>query len=151
MLYIRRERFWKVVKKFKETGKTCNRPGQGRKRTVRTEKVVKSTKEKLRRNPPRSASKLALEAEISATSMRRILKNDLNTSPYKMQKRHELTDNHESMRLQRARNILNLMKEGMLPNLVFSDEKKFDVEQCINRQNDRVWSKDGSETVRRAS
>ena len=29
------ETIWKVVKKFKETGETCNRKGQGRKRTVR--------------------------------------------------------------------------------------------------------------------
>ena len=35
-LHIRRETVWKVVKKFKETGKTCNRQGQFRKRTVRT-------------------------------------------------------------------------------------------------------------------
>ena len=34
-LYIRRETVWKVVKKFRETGQTSNRPGQGRKRTVR--------------------------------------------------------------------------------------------------------------------
>ena len=27
---------WKVVKKFQETRKTCNRPGQGRKRTIWT-------------------------------------------------------------------------------------------------------------------
>ena len=35
-LQIRRETVWKVVKKFRETGQTSNRPGQGRKRTVRT-------------------------------------------------------------------------------------------------------------------
>ena len=27
-LHIRRETVWKVVEKFKETGETCNRPGQ---------------------------------------------------------------------------------------------------------------------------
>lgn len=83
-LHIRRKTVWKVVKKFKETGKTCNRPGQGGKRTIRTRELVKNTREKLRRNPRRSASKLAFEAGISVTSMRRILKDDLKTSPYKM-------------------------------------------------------------------
>ena len=29
-LQIRREAAWKVVKKFRETGQTSNRPGQGR-------------------------------------------------------------------------------------------------------------------------
>jgi transposase len=31
---IRGETVWKVVKKFKQTGETCNQPGQGRKRSV---------------------------------------------------------------------------------------------------------------------
>ena len=34
-LHIRGETVWKVVKKFKEIGETSNRPGQGRKQTVR--------------------------------------------------------------------------------------------------------------------
>ena len=48
-LHIRRETVWKVVKKVKETVDTCNRPGQGRKRTVRTKLLVKNTREKLRK------------------------------------------------------------------------------------------------------
>ena len=41
-LQIRRETVWKVVK---------NRPGQGRKRTVRTRRMVKNKRKKLRTNP----------------------------------------------------------------------------------------------------
>ena len=41
-LQIRREMVWKLVKKFKETGQTSNRPGQGRKRIVRTKRMVKT-------------------------------------------------------------------------------------------------------------
>ena len=41
-LRIRRETVWKVVKKFTETGHTSNRWGQGRKRTVRTKRMVKT-------------------------------------------------------------------------------------------------------------
>ena len=48
------------------------------------------------------------------------------------------------MRLDRCQHILNLMKDGKVPNLVFTDAKKFDVQQCLNHQNDRVWSRDGS-------
>ena len=39
----------------------------------------------------------------------------------------------------------------MLPNLVFSDGKKFDVEQCVNHQNDRVWGRNASVEGRRVS
>ena len=44
-----------------------------------------------------------------------------------MQKRHELPNTHERMRLKRSQHILDLMNEGMLLNLVFSNEKKFDI------------------------
>ena len=45
-------------------------------------------------------------------------------------------------RLARAR-FLSRLEAGMLPNLVFSNEKKFDVQHHVNPQNDRVWSCDG--------
>lgn len=108
-------------------------------------------REKLRRNPRRPAAKMAAEAGVSQTSMRRILKEDLKTLPYKMQKRHELSTTHERMRLERCQHILNLSKNGTLPNLAFTDEKKFDVKQCLNHQNDRVWSRDGSVEGRRVN
>ena len=76
--------------------------------------------------------------------MRQNLKEGLRTYPYKMQKKHELSTTHERIRLDRCQHILNLMKDGKVPNLVFTDEKKFDVQQCLNHQNDRVWSRDGS-------
>ena len=126
-LNIRSETVWKVVKKFQETGETCNRPGQGRKRTVRTKYLMKNMREKLRRNSLRSAVKMAAEAGISQTSMRQILKEDLITYPYKMLKTHVLSTTHERMRPDRCQHILNLMKDGTAPNLVFNDETKFDI------------------------
>ena len=150
-LQMQRETVWKVDKKFREKSQTSNRPGQGRKRTIRTKRMVNNTRENLRTNPRRSATKLAAEAGISQTSMRRILKENLKTFPYKMQKRHELTPTHERMRVERCRHLLNPMEDGMLPNLVFSDEKKFDVEQCVNHQNDRVWARNASVEGRRVS
>ena len=46
-------------------------------------------------------------------------------------------------RLARARILLFFLEAGALPNLVFRDEKKFDVQHHVNPQNDRVWSRDG--------
>ena len=98
-LHIRSETVWLVVKKFKETGETCNRPGQAE--NEQSDSLVKNTRERLRRNSHRSAAKMAAEAGISQTSMRRILKEDLRTYPYTMQKRHELSNTHERMKLDR--------------------------------------------------
>ena len=43
------------------------------------------------------------------------------------------------MRAERSSHILEQIREGTLPNLVFTDEKKFDIQQVVNQQNDRVW------------
>ena len=55
------------------------------------------------------------------------------------------------MRLYRCQHILNLMKDRIVPNLLFTDEKKFDIQQCLNYQNNRVWHRDGSVEARRVS
>ena len=138
-LKMNRTTVWKIVKKFNETGTTLDKPGRGRKRTVRTPKLVKNTREKLRRNPHRSHRKLAAEANVSNSTMYRVMKDDLGKKPYKMLHRHELTEHHKRMRMERSRQILDEIDQGTLPNLVFTDEKKFDIQQVVNQQNDRVW------------
>ena len=57
---------------------------------------------------------------------------------------------HES-RLARARILLSRLKASTLPNIVFSDEKKFDVQHHVNPQNDRVWLRDGEVGPRRVT
>ncbi|KAF2344320.1 hypothetical protein FHG87_024923 [Trinorchestia longiramus] len=95
--------------------------------------------ETMRRNPRRSHRELSAEASVSKTSIYRVLE-DLGKKPYKMMKRHELTEHHERIRAERSHHILNEIAQGTLPNLVFTDEKKFDIQQVVNQQNDRVWS-----------
>ncbi|KAF2359853.1 hypothetical protein FHG87_009385 [Trinorchestia longiramus] len=80
--------------------------------------------------------------------MYRVLKEDLGKKPYKMMKRHELTEHHERMRAERSNYILNEMAESTLPNLVFTDEKKIDIQQVVNHQNDQVWSSSRSVETR---
>ena len=41
--------------------------------------------------------------------------------------------------MERSRQILDEIDQATLPNLVFTDEKKFDILQVVNQQNDRVW------------
>ena len=43
-LKMNRTTVWKIVKKFKQTRTTLDKPGRGRKRTVRTLKLVKNTR-----------------------------------------------------------------------------------------------------------
>ncbi|KAF2350228.1 hypothetical protein FHG87_019015 [Trinorchestia longiramus] len=44
------------------------------------------------------------------------------------------------MRVERSRHILNEIAQDMFPNLVFTDEKKFDIQQVLNHENDSSYS-----------
>ncbi|KAF2354926.1 hypothetical protein FHG87_014321 [Trinorchestia longiramus] len=73
--------------------------------------------------------------------MYRVLKEDLGKKPYKMKKRHEPTEHHEKMRGERNRHILNEIAQGMLPNLLFPEENKFDIQNPdLNPSDFSIWS-----------
>ena len=57
-----------------------------------------------------------------------------------MLRRQELSDCHVAMGTKKCRKLLQDIAEGTLPNLVFTDEKKFDIQQAVNQKNDRVWA-----------
>lgn len=61
--------------------------------------------------------------------------------PFKKNESQELTVLQRRKRLERARELIRLYDCDELPNLVFSDEKTFCIEQYLNKQNDRVWLK----------
>ena len=134
-----RSTVWKTVKKFQETGNTLDRPGRGKKRSVRSPQLLKNTRRKLRRNPRRSCKTTAIAAGVSKSTMHQVLRDDLGVKPFKMLHRQELTNNHVAMRAQNAGKILQEMADGTLPNLVFADKKKFNIQQLVRKQNDRVW------------
>ena len=46
-------------------------------------------------------------------------------------------------RLARARIVFSRLEAGPLPYLVFSNEKKFNVQHHVNHQNNCIWSCDG--------
>ena len=76
---------WKIVEKFQETGNPLDRPGHWRKRSgVSSPQLLKNTREKLRRNPPRSCRTLATAAGVSKSIMHQMLKNDLVVKLLKM-------------------------------------------------------------------
>ena len=81
-------------------------------------------------------------------TMSTILRKDLTMSPFKHVKKHQLTAQVVDKRLQRCKSLLSRIKDSTLPNLVFSDEKKFDIEHYFNTQKDRVWSRNEDEGSR---
>ena len=72
--------------------------------------------------------------------MHQLLREDLEVKPFKMLHQQKLSDRHVAMRAEKCRKLLQDIEEGTLPNLVFTDEKKFDIQQAVNQKNDRVWA-----------
>lgn len=130
---------YRTIKRYVESGSTKKRAPRNRSSPVATSAIIKTVRERLRRNPRRSASKLAKELDLSRTTVMRILKDKLNVRPYKIQKKHELTATQMKVRMERAKEIIRRHGNGDLPNIVFSDEKNFTIQQFVNKQNDRVW------------
>ena len=139
-LKISKSKVYRTCKRLSEGQSMDNRHRSGRRRTIRTKAVIKRVRERIRRNPQKSANKLAKVLGISETSMRRILRKDLRTWPYKKRKVHGLTEKAKEKRLVRSKELLERHANGEFENLVFSDEKLFSVEETFNRQNNRIYA-----------
>uniref|UniRef100_A0A2M4DSA6 Putative dde superfamily endonuclease n=1 Tax=Anopheles darlingi TaxID=43151 RepID=A0A2M4DSA6_ANODA len=79
---------------------------------------------------------MARDMKMSHTSMQKILKEDLEYSPFKKQKIHGLSRKNVADRVTRSRMLL---KTHAAHSLIFSDEKLFTLAVTLNKQNDRVY------------
>lgn len=127
---------YRTIKRFKDTGTVVPKKKPGKKRSVRTPSAIKAVNERIRRNPARSARKMAREMKMSHTSMQNILKGDLGYGAFKKQRIHGLTRKNIEDRVARSRALL---KTHAGHNIIFSDEKLFTLEMSLNKQNDRVY------------
>lgn len=130
---------YRTITRYNDTGSIAKRYGGGPKKTATSSDMVRKVKARIERNPRRSGRKMAAELNISRERMQHILKNVLRLKPLKFQKAHDLTPQQKKVRLERAKELLRLHESGSLPNIVFSDEAPFLIEQHVNKQNDRVY------------
>ena len=98
------------------------------KKAETTPEIIWKVKARLDRNP-----------NISTEDMQHILKNELGRKPLKFQKVQEPIERLKKVILERSKELLRLHESGLLPNLVFSDVKPFQIEQFENKQNDWVY------------
>lgn len=131
----------RTIKRYEDTGSIKKRYGGGRRCTATAQANVEKVRHRLARNPGRSANQMAKELNISRKSVQRILAEKLKVRPFKKSISQELTTAQQKKRLNCSKALIRLLDGGELPNLVFSDEKTFCIEQYVNKQNDRVWLK----------
>lgn len=128
---------YRVLKRFRDTG-DCRKQAQGgSKRTVRTPELIKVVRERIRRNPARSARKLAKELNVGPNNINRILHEDLGLRAFKKRRIHGLTNAQKLKRTERSDVLLSWHAEN---EIIFSVEKLFLLQDSHNAQNDRVWS-----------
>lgn len=132
-----------VVKRYKETGGTADRPRSGRPTIATTPENIQKVRCRIQRNPERSMRKMAKELGISEGSVRKIVRKKLRLRSYKINRVHFLNETMKKKRLAKARRMIRLLAGARLSKVLFTDEKIFTVEPFHNRQNHRQLLKKG--------
>ena len=135
---------YNVLKRFKETASTATKSIPGRKRSVRTKRLVDTIRKKVSRNPRRSIRQMAKDLKVSRRTVGRVVKEGLGLTSYKMQRRHLISSASKAKRLDRTKKMLEEMRSAGDKVFIWSDEKIFTVEPQINQQNDRVLAASSS-------
>lgn len=87
-----------------------------------------------------SSRKIARKLGISKSTVLRVLRNNLRMKPYKRRKVPKLKPEHIRKRKSFANWVRNNFNKETSKNILFSDEKLFDLDGVYNRQNDRIWA-----------
>ena len=132
----------RTLDRFQETQSTEDRPHPGRPKFCRTPEAIKKIRDKIRRNPRQSMRKMAKVQGMSPRTMRHRVNGDLRMRPYKMRTRQLLGAATKAKRLAQASLLRRKLRDGMLRNIVFSDDELFTVQACLDQENDRVLSRD---------
>lgn len=130
----------KVIKKFRETGTTDDRPRSGRPRSARTKHLLRIMQQRIRRNPARSGRNMARDMNVSRTSMQRALKIDLGLKALRKSNVQMLSASDKAKRVAKCRAFLRRFTVADSNRIIFSDEKMFTVEAKLNRHNNRVYA-----------
>lgn len=130
------------IHSFEETGSAMKKKPPGRTRTVRTPENIESVRAAVIRSPHRSVRRHAVSLQLHSSSVRRILVEDLQYHPYKLQIVQELKPNDHLMRRQFCERILEKINEDdeFVNNLWMSDEAHFHLNGFVNKQNFRYWA-----------
>ena len=137
-LCLRTVKRW--CKMIRETGSIELSTSPGRARTIRTKESLQKVKNRLNRKKKVTSRKLAVELNISRTSVRRILKEDLHLRSYKKIVEPLLTDEHKEKRKKFSNWERTHFRKEDTMKILFSDEKLFDIDGIYNSQNNRIWA-----------
>jgi len=130
------------VKNFEETGSALKKKPLGAKRTQRTPQNIEAVRTSFEKSPRRSVRKQAAALDLRRTTVCRILHNDLNFQPYKIQIVQELKPTDYMARLEFCKKMMEKINgnPNFIDSLLMSDEAHFHINGYVNKQNSRYWS-----------
>jgi len=126
---------WKA--KFLQHG-TVLRSKPGPQRLARCQR--NRTKIDALRRKKLSTRKIGRKVGVSHTTVHRVLREDMQLKAYKRRKAPKLTETHIRKRKGFANWVRHNFHKEDAKNILFSDEKLFDLDGVYNRQNDRIWA-----------
>ncbi|CAF4597826.1 unnamed protein product, partial [Didymodactylos carnosus] len=125
----------------REFGELSLKSPPGPKRTKRTKRLVQRVKQHLLRNKKKkSARKLAKSLNVSKTIIRRVIRDDLGLKSYVKCVAPKLTDTQKQKRFSFEIWARKNVRKSLARKILFSDEKRFDIDGVYNRQNDRIYA-----------
>lgn len=133
------ERWLKLIR---ESGSIELHTSTGRKRTARSKTNIRTTKRLVKGKKRVTVRKLAEKLGTSVMSAQRILTKDLRLKPYKIRTEPNLSDEQKRRRVSFYHWWKNWFRKSDVEKILFSDEKKFNVDGVYNSQNDRIWAID---------
>ncbi|KAI6651102.1 hypothetical protein LOD99_5453 [Oopsacas minuta] len=143
---------YRWVEKFRKYGTVQNlnskcddRLTHSGRRKKRTAKVIEMVRNSVEFSPKRSirrrSQSLSLDRKISASTIRRILIDDLKRFPYRIQTKQMLTAGDKSKRLKMSEKLLEKIEcQGRFLSLLWmSDEDHFHLDGKINSKTNVFW------------
>lgn len=136
-LNVNRRLIERTIASYRKTGSIKNIKRLGRSRTVRTKKLIKKVRERIRRNQHQTVRKLAVDLKVSKSLVHNVIKKDLGMKAYKKKKIHGLTIAQKKARVKKCDHLLSWHGDT---EFIFSDEKLFVLQEHHNAQNDRLYA-----------
>ena len=143
------------VKKFKDTGtlvkstKKGQKSTSGRKFTARSPENVDAVRDSVRQSPKTLQRRCSQELGLPRSSFHRILKNDLQLYPYRIQIKQTLRQNGMAKRVEMCQWFESKIEENpeFLQNVWFSDEAHFSLSGHVNSKNSVFWGSQAPDKV----
>jgi transposase len=139
-VYNEKQRFDESVDSGQSPADVSSERKQHKRRSdARDVNFVQLVQEMISEDPGRSMRSMARELEVSDSTIRRVVEEDIRYKSYALRRGPLLNDVTRERRLEKAKLLLTRLKHphsnGQL--IFFSDEKNFSQEQKVNSQNDR--------------